>query len=227
MSDDIKKSNPADEEDVWLRELWASKTKDAEKEFYDRTAADYETVMSRIGWSAPTFCVKVIENYIAKSGKELNKSSVKVLDVGAGSGLSGIALREAGFSGTIDALEPSEMMFAQAKPKNIYTQYFSDFLIGAQETSVPSGEYDLVISVGVFSDRSVKSESLFEVARMTKPGGLIATLMVKDWFDNTQSQFQDTIRRLEEDKVATMCHSESIEGVFDKHAAAGFILQKI
>ena len=66
------------------------------------------------------------------SGKELNKSSVKVLDVGAGSGLSGIALREAGFSGTIDALEPSEMMFAQAKPKNIYTQYFSDFLIGAQ-----------------------------------------------------------------------------------------------
>ena len=49
--------------------------------------------------------------------------------MGTGTGLSGIAIRQVGFTGDIDALEPSKSMFEKAKEKNIYSRYYSDFLI--------------------------------------------------------------------------------------------------
>ena len=52
------------------------------------------------------------------------------IDIGAGTGLSGQALREiVGFTGRIDALEPSTNMFAIAEPKGIYTKYFNELLL--------------------------------------------------------------------------------------------------
>ena len=58
------------------------------------------------------------------------------MDVGAGTGLSGEAMRKAGFSGTIDALEPSQKMFEKAREKNIYSKYYSDFLIGNKASAI-------------------------------------------------------------------------------------------
>ena len=66
-------------------------------------------------------------HFLWLSGVKLDQKG-RCLDIGAGTGLSGEALRRAGFTGQVDALEPVERMFAQAKKKNIYTEWFQEFL---------------------------------------------------------------------------------------------------
>ena len=53
----------------------------------------------------------------------------RAIDIGAGTGLSGQALRDIGFTGQIDALEPTENMFVQAQPKNIFTLWYHELLL--------------------------------------------------------------------------------------------------
>ncbi|XP_063712976.1 uncharacterized protein LOC134841119 [Symsagittifera roscoffensis] len=180
--------------------------------------------MAQIEWRAPQLSMKTLENYERTSGNCVGRNG-RVIDVGTGTGLSGIAIRQVGFTGDIDALEPSKSMFEKAKEKNIYSRYYSDFLIENKETTVTGDAYDLVVSVGVFSNRSVRSQCLCEVIRMAKPGALVVILMVKNWYKS--ADFSDALKKIEKDKVANLAHLEEFEGIFEGHDAVGFVLEKL
>ena len=91
---------------------------------------------------------------------------MKILDVGAGTGVLGEYLKEHGYT-NVDALDVSEGMLAIAEKKNVYKK----LICGSQEENdVKTGEYDAVLSSGAFAVELIKPEGLCEVARQVKPG---------------------------------------------------------
>ncbi|XP_063718999.1 uncharacterized protein LOC134845839 [Symsagittifera roscoffensis] len=226
ISQDRSNASSTSEQDEtfkWLQGLWAnSKTVSGEQEYYERSASEYEQIHQTLQWRAPELCMKAIADYEEKSGVKLDQKG-RCLDIGAGTGLSGEALRRAGFTGQVDALEPVEGMFAQAKKKNIYTEWFQEFLDDKKESKIPSATYDLAVSVGVFNDRSAKSSCLTEVMRMIKPGGYLAAILREAHW---KGDFEDEIKRLEDERILSLKHVDRSDVYYDNVSSMAFILQK-
>ena len=94
-----------------------------------------------------------------------------VLDIGAGTGLVGAALHEAGI-GPVDALDISQEMLDVAARKGIYKQLFCADLtapahFGAQQ-------YGGLVSAGTFTHGHLGPEVLHDVVAMGKAGALFA-----------------------------------------------------
>lgn len=99
-----------------------------------------------------------------------------VLDIGAGTGLAGIALAREAVQ-PIDGTDISPEMLEQAEAKNTYRRLFAgDILEGLD---VPDGSYPGIISSGTFTLGHVGPEGLDEVVRLLAPRGL-AVISVRD-----------------------------------------------
>lgn len=94
-----------------------------------------------------------------------------VLDVGAGTGLCGQALRERGLD-HVEATDISPEMLSVAKGKGIYhTLFQGDILAGLD---VETGTYAGIVSSGTFTHGHVGIEALDELLRLVRSGGWIA-----------------------------------------------------
>ena len=90
----------------------------------------------------------------------------RILDAGAGTGLLGVALAEAGFT-RLDGLDISPRMLAEAARKEIY----ADLREGRSATSSTTrAAYDGVVSAGVLTTGTRRRTSLDELVRITRPG---------------------------------------------------------
>lgn len=91
-------------------------------QYYDEMTPDlYDAMMNSINYTEPD---EIVKNVI---GLKLDTASVKVLDVGAGTGLIGTKLIEEGFK-HIDAVDASEGLLASLKEKKIYNNVTLAFL---------------------------------------------------------------------------------------------------
>lgn len=91
-----------------------------------------------------------------------------VLDIGAGTGLCGAALRALGAE-PVDGTDISAQMLGQAEEKGVYRRLFTgDVLAGLD---VPDGDYAGVVSSGTFTHGHVGPAALDEVLRILAPGG--------------------------------------------------------
>ena len=119
--------------------------------------------------------MEFLETVLADSNIDIEKCA-KVIDVAAGTGLVGEALRAGGFTGEIDAHDGSEKMLQIAKEKNIYNRTFCHVLkpdiIMPQELS--SAYYDILIVCGAFVRSNViHQECLKHFVKCVRPGGII------------------------------------------------------
>ena len=102
-----------------------------------------------------------------------------VLDVGAGTGLCGQALRERGLD-HVDATDISPEMLAVAKSKGIYhTRFEGDILAGLD---VETGTYAGLVSSGTFTHGHVGPEALDELLRLVRSGGWIVISIHREHF---------------------------------------------
>ncbi|MBI3223105.1 MAG: tetratricopeptide repeat protein [Nitrosomonadales bacterium] len=93
----------------------------------------------------------------------------QVLDLGCGTGLSGLAVRD--FAARMVGVDLSPKMLAQAESKGIYAElHTEDVLSYLQRT--PDGEFDLVLSADLFVYLGDLSEVFAEVARVMSAGGV-------------------------------------------------------
>jgi predicted TPR repeat methyltransferase len=93
-----------------------------------------------------------------------------VLDVGAGTGLCGQALRERGLD-EVEATDISPEMLKVATNKGIYSNLFlGDILAGLD---VKAGTYAGIVSSGTFTHGHVGPEALDELLRLVRVGGWI------------------------------------------------------
>ena len=101
-----------------------------------------------------------------------SKKDLKIMDFGCGSGLSGQVLKDKYGYDNLTGLDVSEDMLNIARQRNIYKTLISAFVGTDRIKEIQDGEYDAVISSGVFQTGHVRANALDEITRWIKPGNL-------------------------------------------------------
>jgi predicted TPR repeat methyltransferase len=123
--------------DDFLDRVYAARTEDETRAIYDAWAASYEAEVAKNGYATPGRCAAALVRHTTDL-------TTPVLDFGCGTGLSGLALKLAGFT-AIDGMDLSAEMLAQAEKKGIYralTHVTSD-------TRLATGTYSNIAAIGV------------------------------------------------------------------------------
>ena len=133
-------------------------------EHYDQWAASYEREISENGYALPKRIAEAAANAVTDKG-------AAVLDFGCGTGLSGLALRAAGFE-VIHGMDVSRDMLAQAELKTAYAK-----LTRADAEAPPpfeAGDYGLVVACGVIGSGAAPLFVLDQLAERVTSGGMLA-----------------------------------------------------
>lgn len=131
----------------------------ATERFYDDWAASYDAEIAANGYATPARCAAALAACVADRG-------APVLDIGTG--LSGLALRAAGFT-TVDGTDLSPGMLERARKRGVYRR-----LLPADATDplpAASGDYAAAAAVGVVNPGHAPPETLDAVLAILPPGG--------------------------------------------------------
>lgn len=132
---------------------------------YDEWASRYEKDIRSWGYELPERVAKALPSHLSTA----SPADCKVLDAGAGDGLSGIALKEQGFL-HIEANDLSPNMLQIAKTRNCYEKLR---VVDMKQVPLPypDDSFDVVTCVGTvtYLDPTV----LAEFVRITRTGGLV------------------------------------------------------
>ncbi|MFT4961341.1 MAG: putative TPR repeat methyltransferase [Paracoccaceae bacterium] len=123
----------------FLNQAYGARDAASTRQLYDNWATSYEAEVGDNGYATPGRCAAAL----AANMSDLNAT---ILDFGCGTGLSGLALRLAGFS-RIDGLDLSADMLAVAKGKNLYRTLHQIEAGGALPHS--QGDYAAIAAIGV------------------------------------------------------------------------------
>ena len=147
------------------------------------TAYDYDND-NLLGTVSQPLSVQIFQEYI-------KDKSLRIIDVGCGTGLVGVELEKSGFS-NFDGIDISQEMIDIAKQRG-----YSKLFIGSLNASLPceNNEYDAALCVGVFTHGHVGSNRLDELVRIVKPGGIICFTVNEGVYDSYG--FDSKIKNLE------------------------------
>ena len=155
------------------------------EERYDQWATEYDNDLDQVfAWNAPQNGA----NALAK----LVPPGAAILDAGAGTGLVGKCLADVGFT-NMAAMDMSQGMLDEAKRKNAYSS-FHQMTLG-ETLGFETGQFDAVVSVGVFTLGHAPVEGFDELVRVTKPGGYVVFSLRTDMVDDG---FQEYFKKMEE-----------------------------
>ena len=172
LPDDNTTPQPAPQDRIqWI---YSSQGVDQLAERYDRWAADYDAdLLNDFGWLAPRQAADAFQRYVP--------TSARILDAGAGTGLVGVELKRLGYS-SIEAMDLSAGMLEEARKKDAYTA-FHQMTLG-ETLDFPTGAFDATICVGVLTLGHAPASSLYEMVRVTRPGGHVAFTLRPDVYEN-------------------------------------------
>lgn len=160
-----------DEDHGWLKQ--GSTSADDVRQSYDAWAASYDDDLDGWDYRAPAEAAAMLREAIPLTGT--------VLDAGCGTGLTGRALREAGFSGAIDGIDLSPASLQEAGRRGIYRK-LSPANLQDLPLSLAANSYDGLICVGVLTYVPDSAAVLAEFARIVRPGGTAVVTQREDIF---------------------------------------------
>lgn len=121
----------------FLDKAYAARDAASTRALYDDWAASYEAEVAANGYATPGRCAEALKACI-------DDLADPILDFGCGTGLSGLALRLAGFE-TIDGVDLSAEMLDEARDKNVYRHLDQ---IEADQP-LPCNDYAAMAAIGV------------------------------------------------------------------------------
>ena len=168
-------------------------TSDEIKSIYDEWAKDYDhDLVDDHAYAMPARAA-------AMAARCVTDLSSSVLDVGCGTGLSGLALRHHGFT-CLDGCDLSPNMLAIARDRSLYDRLFEVDLL-APPMDVNDNHYDLTIAVGAFATGHLGGPAVDELCRITRQGGTVI-ITTNDPFYET-GILQATFERLLDGSLIT------------------------
>jgi len=123
----------------FLDKAYTARTADETRDLYDAWATSYEDELTQSGYVTPGRCAEALAH-------ALPDRDASILDFGCGTGLSGLALRQAGFT-VIDGVDLSAEMLAGARAKGAY-RTLTQIEAGAALPAMP-GDYAAITAMGV------------------------------------------------------------------------------
>ena len=170
---------------------------------YQRWAETYDQEVGvDNGYAQPARCAAALARVAG--------SCDHVLDVGCGTGLSGVALRDAGFT-RLDGCDFSPPMLERAAETGVYRQLFEADLNAGLD--IDGDAYDHAVAVGVFSFGHIRPDALREVLRVVRAGGAVV-VGVNDHFWEV-GELPAELDAIEADGLASVAsreHGEHLPG---------------
>lgn len=129
---------------------------------YDDWAASYEAEVAENGYATPGRCAEALRKYV-------DDLSAPILDFGCGTGLSGLALKLAGFE-AIDGVDLSTEMLEGARAKGVY-RHLDQIEAGG---ALPRDDYSAMAAIGVIGAGAAPIDVLHTLMRaLPKTGKLV------------------------------------------------------
>lgn len=130
--------------------------------YYDRWADSYDADLSANDYRTPARCAQAL-------ARHTSDRDAPVLDFACGTGLSGVALKDAGFT-CIDGTDVSPGMLERAREKGVYRQ-----LLQAdpdKPLDMRGQGYAAIVAVGAIGAGAAPAENLDGAIDSLEPGGL-------------------------------------------------------
>lgn len=147
----------------FLNKVYQAKDAAGTRALYDAWAASYEDEVRGEGYATPARCAEAL-------ARHLPDRSAPVLDFGCGTGLSGQALRDAGFV-TLDGVDLSAEMLEGARAKGLY-RALMPIEAGAPLSHAP-GSYAAIAAIGVIGAGAAPITVFDTIMQGLAPGGLM------------------------------------------------------
>lgn len=156
----------------------AYSTEDGEsmRRYYDDWADSYDADLRANDYRTPGRCAQALAAHLADK-------SAPILDFACGTGISGVALKEAGFT-TIDGTDISEGMLAKARAKGAYR----DLYCAEAEAVLDAGgrRYEAVVAVGAIGAGAAPAENIDAAIEALAPGGIFVVSLNDHTLDDDQ-----------------------------------------
>ena len=134
------------------------------RNLYANWAENYDKDVGALNYDGPAIAAKILAGLYPSD----ERAAVKILDLGAGTGLGGMHMKKHGFS-NIDATDLSQEMLDIAAEKNVYTDLIpANF--GTEPTDIADDTYDCLVGVGCFIPGHLDHACFPEIRRVVKPG---------------------------------------------------------
>ena len=167
-----------------------------------------------LGTVSQPLSVQIFQEY-------MKDKSVRIIDVGCGTGLVGVELEKSGFI-NFDGIDISQEMIDIAKQRG-----YSKLFIGSLNESLPfeSNEYDAAFCVGVFTHGHVGSDRLDELVRIVKPGGIICFTINEGVYE--LYGFNSKIQKLESENVLKVLEVRKNDYMVKKNVKGFYCLVEV
>ena len=157
---------------------------DAVKSYYDDMADHYDDTLAAWQYRAPEDACELLTLHLAEGAR--------VLDVGCGTGLMGLALMRRG-AFHVDGIDISDASLRHAEARGCYARLIRHDL-QALPLPVRDDSYDAAAAVGVMSYIADAPALMRDLCRAVRPGGLITFTQRTDFWQ--ERDFAGMIERL-------------------------------
>ena len=167
-----------------------------------------------LGTVSQPLSVQIFQEY-------MKDKSVRIIDVGCGTGLVAVELENSGFT-NFDGIDISQEMIDIAKQRG-----YSKLFIGSLNKSLPfeSNEYDAAFCVGVFTHGHVGSDRLDELVRIVKPGGIICFTINEGVYE--LYGFNSKIQKLESENILKVLEVRKNDYMVKKNVKGFYCLVEV
>ena len=145
----------------FLNKVYDARDAASTRKLYDDWSDSYEAEVAENGYVTPGRCAKALAS-------TMDDKTLPVMDFGCGTGLSGLALSLEGFT-TLDGLDLSKDMLAQARSKNIYRRLSQIDTDGPLPFS--KGDYAAIAAIGVIGAGAAPISVLHSLMNALGTGG--------------------------------------------------------
>lgn len=181
----------------FLSQTYRLETEEETFAHYEAWADTYDEEITENNYAQPSRCASALARF--STIDEIN-----VLDIGCGSGLSGLALNDFGFK-NIDGCDFSPSMLEKAKSTNVYQKLFLADI--NEELDIEEETYDAVCAVGVLAFAHVRTEALRQMLRVVKSKGLLVIGLNEHYWEG------DSVG----EKIRELSEGDEVELLFEEY----------
>lgn len=184
-------------DDRYLKQAYQLKTTDDTLSLYEGWADSYDETLRKHGYVTPQRCAAALSRH-------LDDPNAPVLDIGCGTGLSGLALQDAGFT-AVDGTDLSAAMLDKARQhEGVYRTLYQTSL--DKPFPFARGVYKAVTAMGVIADKHAPPETISQLIAKLDTGGLLVFSLNNHTLENPSYEVE--IRKLSEQGRAVLLEAE-------------------
>jgi len=157
-------------------------------EYYAKWSETYDSDVID-GYVGLDFIAELMDRFLKsdKQSKKYNPETMRIADVGCGTGIGGHSLNKLGYT-NLEGIDISAEMLAKAAQTGFYTALHDGININQPLLSKWDNRYDASISLGVFTPGHVLPEALNQLIQMTKSGGYVVVSTRPEYYESTEYQ---------------------------------------